>query len=257
MSLIRTITSSFVVQLKLRVVSPLSWFGVILQPVIFSVVALVLVVGTGHREHLSYAVLGGGLVGLWGATLYNAGLDIQAERWNGTLEEICGCPTPLAAIVAGKVAASVVVAVVSFVICLAVAYLGFGAAPRIDALPFAVSLVLTMLSFYSLGLILAPFLVLIRLVPGLVNILELPLYLLCGVMFPLSVLPGWVQALSTVLAPTWAIRAMYASAGEATPQYPSWWLAVVALLLVNAAVAAVLFRMVDRRVRVTGQLATV
>jgi ABC-2 type transport system permease protein len=257
MSLLRAIVSSFVVQLKLRVVSPLSWFAVILQPVVFSVVALVLVTGTGHREHVGYAVLGGGLVGLWGATLYNAGLDIQAERWNGTLEEICGCPTPLAAIVAGKVAASIAVAAASFVACLAVAYLGFGASLRLDPLPFAASLLLTVASFYSVGLILAPFLVLIRLVAGLVNVLELPLYLLCGFMFPSSVLPGWVQPLSAVLAPTWSIRAMYASAGEAAPHYLTWWLAMLALLVVNAAVSAALFRLVDRRVRVTGQLATV
>lgn len=257
MSLLRAIAASFVIQLRLRVVSALSWFAVVLQPVIFSAVALVLVTGAGRGAHVGYAVLGGGLVGLWGATLYNAGLDIDAERWNGTLEEICGSPTPLAAIMAGKVAASIVVAVGSFVACLVLAFAAFGVSLRIDPLPFAVSLLLTVVSFYSVGLILAPFLVLIRLVAGLVNALELPLYLLCGFMFPVSVLPQWVQAVSMALAPTWAIRALYASAGEATPDYPSWWLWTVVLLVVNAAISAGLFRLVDRRVRVTGQLATV
>ena len=257
MSLLRAIAASFVVQLKLRVVSPLSWFAVVLQPVIFSAVALVLATGSGQRGHVAYAVLGGGLVGLWGATLYNAGLDIQAERWNGTLEEVYGSPTPLAAVMAGKVAASILVAVGSFAACLVVAAAAFGVSLDVDPLPFAASLVLTVVSFYSVGLILAPFLVLIRLVAGLVNALELPLYLLCGFMFPLSVLPLWVQAASGALAPTWAIRALYASAGEATPDYPSWWLWTAALLVVNAGISAGLFRLVDRRVRVTGQLATV
>jgi ABC-2 type transport system permease protein len=256
-SLARAISASFVVQLKLRVVNHLSWFGVIVQPVIFSVIALILFVTTGHSEHANYAVFGGGLVGLWSATLFNAGLDIQAERWNGTLEEICGCPTPLAAIVAGKVAASIIVSLVSFVVCLAVAYVAFGIVPRLDPLPFAASMAMTVVTFYSLALILAPFFVLIRLVAGLVNVFELPVYLLCGFMFPLAQEPGWVQALSKVVAPSWAIQSLYAAVGEGEQHYAFSWLMSGVLVVVNAGISYWLFRKVDARVRVTGTLTTV
>ena len=38
------------------------------------------------------------------------------------------------------------------------------------------------------------------------NLIEIPLVFICGFTFPIEVLPGWVQAISNLLAPTWAVR---------------------------------------------------
>ena len=42
--------------------------------------------------------------------------------------------------------------------------------------------------------------------------LEYPVWLVTGLLVPLAVLPGWVTPVSWVLAPTWGMRALRASA---------------------------------------------
>jgi ABC-2 type transport system permease protein len=249
----------FRVQLKVRVVNPFSWFGVIVQPVVFAVIGLVLFTTSGRTHGASYAVLGGGLVGLWSATLFNAGYDIESERWTGTLEELFGSATPIGVILAGKVAASLVPALASFVLTLAVALVAFHQVVSVVApVPLAVSLLLTFAAFYVMGFLLATVFASVRITGGFTNSFEIPLYLLCGFMFPASVLPGWVQPLSWALAPTWTIRAMYAATGQGGPaSYAAWWAVASALIAANALLARLLLRVVRTRLRVSGELATV
>jgi ABC-2 type transport system permease protein len=239
--------------LKLRVVNPLAWVAVILQPVMFSGIALVLFVHAGGA-HVAFAVLGGGLVGLWAATLFDAGLSIDAERLNGTLEEIACSPSPLLAITAGKVAASLSTAVLSFIACVALALVVVRVNLLLDLPLFVPSLFLTLLGFYSFALVLAPLLVMWRFGPGFLNAFEIGLYLLCGFMFPVGVLPPLVQSVSSLLAPTWSIAAMYGAAQEgAVPS--AWWLVSIGLVGVNGLLALLLFARVMNNLRRSGQLA--
>jgi ABC-2 type transport system permease protein len=43
---------------------------------------------------------------------------------------------------------------------------------------------------------------------ALSNLLEYPIWLVTGLLVPISLLPGWVAPLSWVLAPTWGVRAI-------------------------------------------------
>src|SRR5260370_29371182 len=93
--------SSFRADIKRRIFLTWSWVQVVAQPLLFAGIALVLFQMSGHTERLTFAVLGGGLVGLWSVTLFNGGYGIQTERWAGTLELLFACPTPLYVIVVG------------------------------------------------------------------------------------------------------------------------------------------------------------
>jgi ABC-2 type transport system permease protein len=44
------------------------------------------------------------------------------------------------------------------------------------------------------------------------NLLEYPVWLVTGLLIPVSLLPGFVEPLSWVLAPTWGVRAVRESA---------------------------------------------
>ncbi len=260
MTLLRACLRAFEMQLKLRVAVPISYFQVVAQPLLFGGIAMVLYTSNGNRSHLAYAVLGGGLIGMWSVTLFNAGYDIQSERWTGTLEEIFGCPTPLAVIVVGKVASSMILGLMSFLVDLGLAFAIFSdPLPRLDPWPFAISCLLTLLAFFCLSLTIAPLFALSRVSGSLANGLETPVYLLCGFMFPATLLAGWAQPLSWLLAPTWTIRAMYAAAGQGsgTADYLGWWAAALSLSLAYLVVSLILFRAVGRRARISGQLAIV
>ena len=184
-------------------------------------------------------------------------MSLQNERWNGTLEQIFATPTPLWVILLGKVCGSVVWGLLSFAPTLAIAYFGFHERmPHLDAPTFAVSFAILSFSFLTVGIALAPLFALWRWALPMINGFELGFYLLCGFIFPVTVLPGWAQAIAGTLAPTWATRAIYASTTSQGPHdLVAWWLASIALSIAYLFGAFFLYRLVDRRARMSGELA--
>ena len=49
------------------------------------------------------------------------------------------------------------------------------------------------------------------------NLFEYPVWLICGFLVPLALLPDWVRPISWVLAPTWGMSAIRESALGGTP----------------------------------------
>jgi ABC-2 type transport system permease protein len=62
--------------------------------------------------------------------------------------------------------------------------------------------------------------VLYRHANALSNLLEYPIWVVTGLLFSLSLLPGWSHPISYVLAPTWGVRALRESAlgGDPAPE---------------------------------------
>jgi len=73
---------------------------------------------------------------------------------------------------------------------------------------FAAAIPAAVLSIGLLGLVLASTLVLYREASAFSQALEYPIWLITGLLIPLSLLPGWVHPIAWVLAPTWGMRAM-------------------------------------------------
>ena len=254
----RAAWSAFWISTRLRAVSAFAILAWLLFPSIFATVGLFVLAPPGASAvHLTYAVLGGGLLGYWGVAYLDGGMSLQNERWNGTLEQIFATPTPLWVILLGKVCGSVVWGLLSFAPTLAIAYFGFQERlPHIDAPTFAVSFAILSFSFLTVGIALAPLFALWRWALPMINGFELGFYLLCGFIFPVTVLPGWAQGVAGTLAPTWATRAIYASTTSQGPHdFVAWWLASIGLSLGYLVAAFFLYRLVDRRARMSGELA--
>ena len=79
---------------------------------------------------------------------------------------------------------------------------------------FAIALPATMVALGLLGLVMASTFVLYRRASAFSNLLEYPMWLVSGLLVPVSLLPFWVEPLSWVLAPTWGVKAVRASAIE-------------------------------------------
>jgi ABC-2 type transport system permease protein len=73
---------------------------------------------------------------------------------------------------------------------------------------FLVSIPAAVLSIGLLGLVLACALVLYREASAFSQALEYPVWLITGMLIPLSLLPGWIHPVSWALAPTWGMRAV-------------------------------------------------
>lgn len=207
----RVIALAFEMALRHAFTDAFILFGIIVQPLIVAVLGLYMLQERGGNYAI-FVVVGSGLTGLWTSLLFVSGSSLSQERWTGTLEPLVGMPTPLWVVVIGKNAAYVMQSLLSMVLAYILASLLFGfeltvANPGL----FVLSLLFTVWSFVSFGLLLSPLFVANPDVGRWVNGLEYPVYILCGFLFPVALLPGWTTPLSYALAPYWAARALHAS----------------------------------------------
>ncbi len=228
----------------------------IIAPFIFTAVALIFFRNTPGPLAL-YAVLGGGMMGMWGNTLYGAGFAMSYDRWNGTLEYVMGTPSRLVWIVAGRSAASALLGLVNALAVLLVAVLGFKAQLGLaDPLSFLLALVLTLTSLSALGVLFCSSFLLTRSAQVMTNGLEMPIYVASGSMFPIALLPFWSHPISLSLGPTWGIDAMRYTA-DATYIGMGFWQDILVLLastVVYLMIGFWLFIVVENKARRDGSL---
>ncbi len=253
MSRLQTLAGSFRMSMLGFFADPQWIIPNIIAPFIFTGVALVFFHNVSGSVAL-YAILGGGMMGMWGSTLYGAGFALASDRWNGTLEYVMGTPSRLLWIVAGRSAANAVLGLLNALAIFAVAVLGYGAQLGIaNPLAFFVALVLTLASLSALGVVFCSSFVLTRSAQVLTNGLEMPIYVISGSMFPIALLPFWTQPVSYILGPTWGIDAMRYAADPAYAGMGFGYgldLVVLVLSLVGyLAIGFYLFLLVENRAR--------
>ena len=231
-------------------------FTILFQPIIIAVLALWMLKDKG-AGYAMFVVVGSGLTGLWSSLLFISGNSINAERWSGTLETLVGMPTPFEVIVFGKNLANVIQSLISMVLGYFVAAWLFGYSLAIQQpVLFLVSILMTIFAFICLALIIAPIFVMNPGVRSFQNAMEFPVYVLCGFLFPIALLPGWIGPVSYLLPPYWAARALHgastagATAGEI---YFSWGMLLLFSVL-DLLIAGRLFKIMLYKARVDATL---
>jgi ABC-2 type transport system permease protein len=101
--------------------------------------------------------------------------------------------------------------------------------------PFLVALPSCVVAIGLLGLITAATFVLYRSAFALGISMQYPVWIVTGLLFPLSLLPAWVGPLSWILAPTWGFRAIRESALGGSPWFDigMCWVVSVAYLAIS------------------------
>jgi len=231
-------------------------FGILVQPIIIALLAFWML-GDRGGEYIIFVVIGSGMTGLWTSCLFISGNSITQERWTGTLELMVSTPTPVSVIVIGKILSNVLQSLASMVLSYTLAIVIFGYVPTINQpVLFTISLLLTILSYACFGLLISPVFVLNPDVQRLQNGLEFPVYVLCGFMFPIALLPGWTTPLSYILSPYWAARALHATSSQwnGLGEVALSWAAMVALSLIYLMLSSLLFKRLLRRARLDATL---
>ena len=252
----RVAWAAFVMTLRMQAPDPFVLFTIVVQPLIVAVLAMWMLVERGASNAI-YVVVGSGMTGLWSGLLFLGGNSINWERWTGTLELLVGQPTPVSVIVFGKNLAIVVLSLSGMVVCYTLAALIFHQPLSVDQpLLFAGSLVLTVAAFVTFGLVIAPLFLLNPAVQNFQNALEFPIYMLCGFLFPIVMLPGWSTPLSYVLAPYWAARALHGTTtgGASVNEVLISWVMMLALSVAYLLVSGRLMELMLRRARADATL---
>jgi ABC-2 type transport system permease protein len=189
--------------------SPFDLASVIVWPIVYATIAYYLV-GAHHEERaLIGASFGAALMLMWTMVVIGSAGVLELQRWLGTLELIVAAPVPLVAVIGSITVASATFGAYAIVATLAWGRFAFHIPLTIaHPLAFALAVPSTVLSIGLLGLIVASTFVLYRAAFSLGVALQYPVWIVCGLLAPLSLLPHFVNVIAWFLAPYWGLRAL-------------------------------------------------
>lgn len=229
-----------------------------IAPVIFGLVAYELFRGTGPFFVLN-AILGAGMMSMWGQTLYGSGWATGQDRELGTLEPTLSAPTPYLWVVLGRVVWNTVSGLIGGAIVFAVVAVTYGhPVPIPNPLTFVLLYVFVIVTLASVGIVFAAWYVYTRYAGFVQNVGEFAFYVGTGCMFPVVLLPFWSNPISLAFPPTWAVDALRLALipGSAGFAWGFWGDVAGALgtTAVYLAVAGTVFHRVEKHVLEVGDL---
>jgi ABC-2 type transport system permease protein len=215
---LRFVFVSWKLQFKMIMRSPFDGIGNVIYPLFFATTAFFVFKAGSSPRTLIYASLGAAVMGMWSSVSTSAGSAMQRERWWGTLELLVAAPRHFSLVLFPSTLGLATVGIYNLAATLLWGRFAFGIPLTVDHwLLFCLSIIGTVLAFAGLGLLFAVSFVRFRAAWVLGNFFEYPVWLICGFLVPLSLLPGWVRPISWVLAPTWGMNAIRESALGGTP----------------------------------------
>ena len=218
MSSIRVLAVGWLLQFKMILRSPFDGIGNVIYPLFFATVAFFVFRASHSPRTLLYASFGAAVMGMWSSVSTSAGSAMQRERWWGTLELLVAAPRHFALVMLPATLGLATIGVYNLAATLLWGRFLFGVHLTIaHPLLFALAIVGTVLSFGGLGFLFAVSFVRYRFAWVLGNFFEYPVWLICGFLVPLALLPGWVRPISWALAPTWGMNAIRESAIGGSP----------------------------------------
>ena len=241
----RLIWMGWMFQFKQMRRSSFDSFLAILWPLFFATVAFFMFEQGGDPDSLIYAGLGAAVMGIWTATSVAAGSALQRERWYGTLEILVAAPAHFSLILLPIGLATATIGLYCMVTTLIFGRVAFGIEMGIeDPLAFGLAVPATLLSIGALGFLIAVAFSRYRNAWALGAVSEYPVWLVCGFLVPIALLPGWVRPISWALAPTWGMRAIRAAANGGSP-----WAEIAMCFLLGAVYIAIGVLLTNRVLR--------
>lgn len=245
----------FISQLQHERANVLWGLHAFVEPVFVAFVAIMLYkfTGTSPQDYTTYVIFGSGFIGVWAMVLSFGGKSIFQERMQGTLELMFLTPVSLFTFSFGKILSSAATGLVSVAAVMVVGKFVLRL-PICIGSPglFLVSVVMTISTLSVFGLVLASVYMLTRRVAYFMNLMQYMIYVLVGLLFPISVLPFWVRPISYSLSLTWALDAIRASVSENACESSVFWMdaAMIAFLTAVYLVVAVLLYRHIRKIAV-------
>lgn len=160
-------------------------------------------------DYFSFVLIGIAFGSYFGVGLSSFSRELRTAQTTGTLEAMLSTPTRLSTIILSSAQWSYLITTLRVLIYLLIGTMfldvELGHANYVAAL---VVLILTVISFSSLGIIAASFIMVLKRGDPVTWIFGTVSNLLGGIYYPVSVMPGWMQQLANFIPVTYALRAM-------------------------------------------------
>lgn len=216
--MIRAILTGIRVHMKQASRNPFDLSGVVVWPILYATIAYYLLDAKDEPRLLLSASLGAAVMLMWSLVVIASSGALEQQRWQGTLELVVAAPTPLTGVIAPICVAGALVGTYAIAATLTWGALLFDVPVEVEQpLAFAVAVPACALAVGMLGLVMAATFVLYRAAFHLGIAMQYPVWIVTGLIVPLSLLPAFVRPISWFLAPTWGFRAIQEAALGRTP----------------------------------------
>ena len=238
--------------------------GVVVRALIFFFLSEFIEAATGGvlgeygGDYFSFVIIGIALGGYFSTGLTSFAKALRQAQTTGTLEAMILTPTPVSWLVIGSASWSYVYTTFRVLIYLVVGALFLGLdLSRANYLAALVILLLSIVSFASLGILAASLIMVVKRGDPITAVFGNLSNLIGGVFYPVAILPGWLQAVAYLLPITYALRAMRGAllAGAGWNELAPDIVALCLFCLVLFPLALLVFRYAVDRARAEGTLA--
>ncbi|MFB5089480.1 ABC transporter permease [Psychrobacillus sp. PGGUH221] len=251
------IWASTLLQAKQSFARPTFKFIILFQPVLYSCLFFLILKENQSINIGEYIIVSVGLINLWSTIINSSASDIERERYMGTLEVIYITPTDFRIIFLGKVIGNLLLGIFSMLLSFVVLKFIFSLDIIINhPISFLLSLLLTILAFSVISMLMGYLFTLSRNSRLLMNILEYPVYILCGIMVPIEFLPSFLRIFSYILPPTWSAKLLRESiiGIENTNLFILNLVILVFLIIFFFIVSHFLYKKIDYETKIRGSL---
>jgi ABC-2 type transport system permease protein len=211
-----------------------------------------------NGDYFSFVLIGIAFAGYFGVGLTSFSRALRLAQTTGTLEAMMMTPVSLTAIITGSAAWSYVFTTFRVFVYLLVGIAFFGISLAGANYAAAVTgLVLSIISFASIGIISASIVMVIKRGDALTALVASLANLVGGVYYPVAILPQGLQLLAKLLPITYALRVMRQAllAGASWEELAPDLVALSFFCLLLFPISLVSFRYAVQRARVEGTLA--
>jgi ABC-2 type transport system permease protein len=232
-------------QLKIRSRSAFDLMLAVVYPLIFASAIFLLFRQTATGAGLIGVAVGASAIGVWSATTTTASDALQAERRQGTLELLVLAPRLFPLVILPITLSMTSTGLYSLVTTLLWGRIVFGIPIMFhDPVGFVCAVAAIVVAIGLIGFLQAVTMVRFRAAWAIGAALDMPVWLICGFLVPLSVLPAWVRPVAWILPPTWGVYALHAAAFGGSP-----WLDILICVAIASGYAVVgtmwSFRLLD------------
>jgi ABC-2 type transport system permease protein len=210
----------------------------------------------GTSDFLGFIAVGT-TIWMWqNVVLWNVGFALRQEQMRGTLETNWLAPTWRFSYLLGNS----VTQLVTMLVFLAVSALEFGLLFGVrfhgDIRLALLMILVSIPSIYGMGFVFASLVITAKEASSFVYLVRGLVMIFCGITFPISMLPDWMEQIAAWLPPTYMIRGLR-NAALAGADFQALWPDIRALLLFGLfwlAAGYMVFQWMERRARKSGTI---
>ncbi len=212
---------------------------------------------TGTQNVFVYLVLGSLLWMMAAVIMWDIGLLLSNERWRGTLEQNAMAPVSFISLAVGFTIADILFTSPVLIIGVASGLLIGGAFTLISFFQISLLFIVGLLPLYGMGLLFGALSFKSKRSYSMVGMLNTTLAILSGSLYPITILPIWLQFVSNLIPLTHAT--ILVRTFSLLPQFflnESWRVLILMfMLIVYPLLGVFVFNMTDKQARRKGDFA--